>query len=189
MDKPVPPQAASPLLAACAIRNWPCTFSPNCPWCLSRHQDFLSCPLWIWMPFQPEKLLPHKAIVMFLGTALSESRQKCRVSAICCFSPHQTLGKPASHHCPLSPVVSLLYLAHHSSFTKPQQQRSAMKKVIPLLLLHQLHQTRGYKTHLLCDPGKQQPPGARGAECNFGCTHATSKKNMKEECSKTYVNY
>ena len=173
MDKPVPPQAASSLLTACAIRNRSCACSPNWPRCLSRHQDFLSCPLWTWMPFQPKKLLSCKAIITFLRADRGASFWGCQQYAVSIHvSPWKT-GQPALPVIPSS-VTALSHLSQ---------------------LLHQDPATeewdeKGHPTPpLLCDRGKQQPPGARRAEHNFDCTHATSEKNVKEECSKKYVNY
>lgn len=69
-----------------------------------------------------------------------------RVPPICCFSPHQppesqppsTAHCPQWYHCSVPPIIA--------PSPSPVQQESAMKMVLLLLLLHQLRQTRGYKT-------------------------------------------
>lgn len=66
--------------------------------------------------------------------------------------------------------------------------RGVQGKVILFLLLHQLHQTSGCKTHLLCDFRNQQPSGESGAGHSFGCAYAFKERHEGRMIKKS-VNY
>lgn len=97
--KPLSGQPA-PLLSACAIRHCPCIWGPECPQCLSRHQDFLSCPCGCGCSSSLRSFFGAKPSWHFPALRVSRGARFGRVSAICCSSPLQSLeNQPVNTAC------------------------------------------------------------------------------------------
>lgn len=136
--KPLSGQPA-PLLSACAIRHCPCIWGPECPQCLSRHQDFLSCPCGCGCSSGLRSFFGAKPSWHFPALRVSRGARFGRVSAICCSSPLQSLeNQPVNTACCAQWCVTALSCPPQLLHTALCNRGEQWKVILLLLLLQNL---------------------------------------------------